>query len=180
MILRSNWLNSYVQHKSKMLKKISILLGFILVTSCLFAKECFCNQVNDTLRKRRAYVEYPSYPLTKYTSGNYPLKMKIEGIIVDVTPLGFGCGVICGCGTVKIALTKKIKGYQYDTVFVAMPCFTCPDPSYYINKRARIKLKLLTTQNKQCYYNEYPQNRFDSHGIPFYILESEYEYLRLE
>ncbi|OYU96491.1 MAG: hypothetical protein CFE21_08875 [Bacteroidetes bacterium B1(2017)] len=162
-----------------MFKKFGFLIGLIVVTSCLFAKESFCNQVNDTLRKRRAYVEYPSYPLTKYTSGSYPLKMEIEGVIVDVTPLGYTCGVVCGCGTVKIALTNKIKGYDHDTLFVAMPCFSCPDPSYYLNKRARIKLKVLTPQNKECYWNQISQNRFDSHGIPFYIPE-DHETLRLK
>jgi hypothetical protein len=113
------------------------------------------------------HIDSANYPLTKDTSVLYPSILEVKGKIIGVSP-GTSCGVACGCGTMKITLFGKTKGYDHSNLFIAIPCFNVI-PSDYLNKTIKIKLKILTKSNTECYWNGSTENYFDSKGIPFYI-----------
>lgn len=110
-----------------------------------------------------------SYPILRDTTGTYPKTITATGKIVAITT-GISCGVFCGCGTIEIKLTEKIKDYDSLNVFVAVPCFNVI-PKDYIDKTITIKLSLLLENNNDCFWNELPMNSIDSKGVPFYIPE---------
>lgn len=132
------------------------LIGFIFLTTCLIGQE-----------KRDTLYKFYSFPIVRDTKGNYPKQIEVEGKITSLTT-GVSCGVMCGCGTIKILLTTKVKHYNQDNVYVAIQCFSV-NYEDYINKTIKIKLKLLEKTNKDCYWNEAPSNSIDSQGTPFYI-----------
>jgi hypothetical protein len=111
--------------------------------------------------------QFKQYPILRDTTGKFPKEISAEGRVVDITP-GTSCGVLCGCGTLKIELTKKIESYNYTDVYAAIPCFNVSE-EHYLNKIIKIKLHLLEKDNHDCFWNELPINFIDSKGMPFYI-----------
>lgn len=136
-----------------------------------------CTTISDDVFGQQKIEPHPFVPITRYSKGRYPKQIEVKGKIVDLT-VGTSCGVVCGCGTIKIALELKIKKYKFDTVYAAIPCFNV-NYNDYINKTINIKLKLLKENNKDCYWNEAPFNYIDSRGIPFYIPNNESEKLNI-
>src|SRR5262245_29428681 len=93
------------------------------------------------------------YPITRDTLNAYPDSLMIEGKLVDYT-LGLTCGVFCGCGTLKVILTKQNYYYAYDYIYVGVPCFSFV-PNELMAKTKWILYKLPFNDNS-CFWTEAP------------------------
>lgn len=132
----------------------------------------------DILRLPLADSTFRFYPLTRDTTGKFPKQLFVTGKIVDITT-GTSCGVLCGCGTIKVKLSDALMDYNYTYVFIAIPCFNVNSIDF-LNKTIKIKVDLLDIDNKDCFWNEAPMNKIDSKGIPFYIPNNLDEKLNVE
>src|ERR1044071_4539164 len=55
------------------------------------------------------------FSLTKDTFNLFPGNIFVNGGVEAVSP-GTSCGVVCGCGTIKVRLQDSIPGYHYPFV----------------------------------------------------------------
>jgi hypothetical protein len=119
-----------------------------------------------------------SFPVIFGSKGDgLPGKLKIQGIIMEVRPHPIACGVIATAGTIKVKLTGKIKGYDYDNVFLVLPCFVGSSAeTKYLNKFVSISVDKFYRIGKPCYY-EAIANQIDSQGAPFYCFKGWYNIL---
>lgn len=109
-----------------------------------------------------------SFPITRDTYNRYPDSMVIEGLVVDYIK-AFACGVLCGCGVIKIKVINPHSLYKEPFVYVGMPCFEGMTDS--LEKKDRWKLSKIPLNDKSCYWTEIPINKFDSKGVPFYTTD---------
>lgn len=107
------------------------------------------------------------FPLTKDTFNLFPEKITVNGVVEEVSP-GTSCGVVCGCGTVKIRLQDSIPGYHSSFVFIAIPCFAVGKKDF-MGKTVKANLTKLPATNKECFYRELVLNTINSGRVPFYI-----------
>lgn len=110
-----------------------------------------------------------SQPVIYGTKNDHlPPKMKVRGVIKQVTFVPFACGVICWSGTAKIKLLNKIKGYEPEYVYVAVLCLMGKEENF-LNKIVEIKVKKLEKETPAgC---EGIVNAIDSKGTAFYRLD---------
>ena len=52
-----------------------------------------------------------------------PERMRVRGIIEEVSFVPFHCGVMCFSGTAKVRLLKKTKGYEPEYAYIVVLCF---------------------------------------------------------
>jgi hypothetical protein len=121
----------------------------------------------DTLGLSMADSTFRFFPLIRDATGKFPKQLFVTGKIVDIST-GTSCGVVCGCGTIKVKLSNTLKGYSASYVFIAIPCFSVNSKDF-LNKTIKIQTDLLRIDNKDCFWNELPVNYIDSKGVPFYI-----------
>ena len=107
------------------------------------------------------------FPLTKDTFNIFPENVLVNGV-VEAVSTGTSCGVVCGCGTIKVRLQDSIPGYHYPVVFIAIRCFTGSEKEI-VGKKVKAGFTKLPITNKECYYRELVVNTLDSGKIPFYI-----------
>ena len=88
--------------------------------------------------------------------------------MVDYTLLGFSCGVICGCGTLKLELTKGNNIYSEKFIYVGIPCLDSKDMVKKFRKPGTWKLYKIPMDDRRCYWTGFPMNKFDTKGLPFY------------
>ncbi len=98
----------------------------------------------------------------------FPDKIKIKGVVTNVTLVQISCGVLCHFGTAEIKLLEKPKEYNYDFIYVTVLCFSGRKEEY-LNKV--IEQKVIKTEkirfSKSC---GGVYNFIDSNGKPFYDL----------
>jgi hypothetical protein len=104
----------------------------------------------------------------------YPEKLKVRGVITELSFAQAYCGVIAWSGTIKVKLLDKIEGYPYENVFIVVPCFLDPNnENKYLKKMVQVDVfKLYDDYNqykkkKPCYF-EIITNTLNSNNIPFY------------
>lgn len=107
--------------------------------------------------------------ITRDTLNRFPDSVFIKGKMVDYTLQGCACGVICGCGTIKIKLSENNPHYKAAFIYVAIPCFEKMEETYL--KAQSWKLYKLPLNEKSCFWQEHPTNKFHTKGLPFYTLE---------
>ncbi|HLA63280.1 MAG TPA: hypothetical protein VK610_02555 [Rhodothermales bacterium] len=96
----------------------------------------------------------------------YPDTLIVAGVIVEASPTGFGCGVLCVGGTVAVRLDAP-GAYPGPVVYVVVPCMTGPDAADFVGRRVRLAAVELEEDPEACYYRSVI-NRLDSGGAPFY------------
>ena len=116
-------------------------------------------------------------PLTRDTLGIWTKKMRIVGNIIDYSR-GLTCGNLCGCGTVKLALTTKPKEYAPDYLYLAIPCFSNATDKI-IGKELTLTVCVLDMNVDECYYKAAVINHIDSKGIPFYYPKN-HEWIKIK
>jgi hypothetical protein len=109
-----------------------------------------------------------SYPITRDTLNQFPDSLSIYGKLVDFT-LGVSCGYFCGCGTMKIKLTRPNEAYKYEYLYIAFACFNLLPKE--IRKRRQWAIYKLPLDDMRCYWTEIPMNKFDTGRLPFYIVK---------
>ena len=95
-----------------------------------------------------------------------PKRMKIRGIIEDVTFVPFGCGIMFWYGSAKIKLLDRVKGYGHEYVYVVAPCLT-NNKENFLNKIVAIKVSKLRRGRMPDPYLT-GKSPFDSKGLAFY------------
>ena len=160
----------------KMKHFISILSLFLL-TNYAFGQNARTANANSDRREiiksvdSSAYNRFKSsYPITRDTLNIFPDSIIIEGELIDYT-LGFSCGVLCGCGTLKIKLAKKDDSYKQAFIYVGVPCLNVLPNE--LKKKTNWTLYKLPLNNNRCCWTEVPMNKFDTKGLPFYTLPEE-------
>lgn len=103
----------------------------------------------------------------KKTDG-IPEKMKVSGIIEEVSIGFFSCGFVHWNGTLKIKLLNNVNGYKHDYVYVATTCFFTHASGEIINKTFEFNLSKL---RKGKMPNGTIFNTIDSNGIAFYQID---------
>jgi hypothetical protein len=155
-----------------MTKKKSILL-FLL----LFALSTQINlaQVTDPIstEEQKAKIGLlagvSSYPVIYGTKqDNLPRKMKVRGVIEEVTFVPMACGVICWSGTAKIKLLNKIKGYEPEYAYLTVLCLFGKAEDF-LNKIVEVKVTKL--EKGKTWGCEGIVNGIDSNGVAFYKLD---------
>lgn len=108
------------------------------------------------------------YPITRDTLNRYPDSLIVEGSMTDYN-LGVPCGVLCGCGAIKIKLTDPHPLYKELFIYVGMPCFNkLPDS---LKQKQTWALYKIPINDTACFWTEAPVNKFDSKGVPFYTMQ---------
>ena len=100
-------------------------------------------------------------------------KIKMRGIIVEVSPAWIYCGVLATAGTIRVQLTDNIEGYPHKNVYLVLPCFAedkAEAEAKYLNRALTVEVQKLYAPGKPCYF-EVMLNRIDSQGVPFYCLK---------
>ena len=110
-----------------------------------------------------------TYPITRDSSNAFPEILLIEGEIADYIT-GATCGVFCGCGAIKIKLTRPNAKYPYEYIFLGMPCFDKFPAS--LNFKTKWELTKIPLNDNSCYWTETVVNKFDSKGLPFYTMSN--------
>jgi hypothetical protein len=82
--------------------------------------------------------------------------------------MGVTCGVFCGCGTAKVELSKPHAEYPHPFIYVAVHCQHILDKD--VQHKKIWQLEELKIDEHGCFWTEMPMNKFDTHGLPFYIL----------
>ena len=131
-----------------------ILLTFVLQTYAIVA--------GAQAQKLNSY-----WPITRDTLDKFPDEIVFAGYIVDST-VGFSCGVYCTCGTLKIKLTKKIKGYHHPYMYLAVPCMDHIPKE--MTQKTSWRLVKIPVNDKSCFWLG-ANNKFDTEGLPFYTVE---------
>ena len=108
-----------------------------------------------------------NFPITRDTLNKFPDSVEIEAILADYT-LGTSCGILCGCGSLKMRVTKKNELYREEFIYVGMPCFNSKEMVKEFEKSKKLKLYKISMNDKRCYWTEVPMNKFDTKGLPFY------------
>ncbi len=106
------------------------------------------------------------YPLTRDTSGLFPKYLKIEGEIVAVSS-GLSCGIACTSGAIEVKLSKYLRGYVGDRVFIALACFVGTSETL-LGKKITGNVEKLELDNNDCFWTN-SINSINSYGVPFYI-----------
>ena len=127
-----------------------LLFAFAIITSC-----------------SQILLGKSDYPITRDTLNRYPDSLIVEGIMTDYN-LGIKCGVLCGCGAIKIQLTDPHLLYKEAFVYVGVPCFGEMTDS--LEKKQQWKLYKIPINDTACVWTEVPRNKFDSKGVPFYTM----------
>ena len=109
-----------------------------------------------------------SYAITRDTLNVFPDSVIIEGELLDYTTIGFSCGVLCGCGTLKIKLARQYDHYKQAYIYVGVPCLNTL--SKKLQNKTKWTLYKLPLSDNSCYWTEVPMNKFDTKGLPFYTL----------
>ena len=99
------------------------------------------------------------------TTIGFPKEILIIGKITDFSA-GPSCGVIAGSGVLKLLLLNRITGYNHEFIYLVVPCFS--GGKEFINKMIFVSAKALYKNDPNCYNPVL--NKFDSNGIPFYII----------
>jgi hypothetical protein len=102
-----------------------------------------------------------------------PLKLKMRGVISEVSPAWIYCGVLATAGTIKVQLTDNIEGYPHKSVYLVLPCFgedKAKAEAKYLNRALNVEVQKLYAPGKPCYF-EVMLNQINSHGVPFYCLK---------
>lgn len=99
----------------------------------------------------------------------FPNKMKIKGIVTNVTLVQISCGVLCHFGTAEIKLLEKPKGYNYDFIYVIVLCFSGKREEY-LNRKVEQYIVKTDEQRVKKYYCGGVYNFIDSKNLPFYDL----------
>lgn len=99
----------------------------------------------------------------------FPNKMKIKGIVTNVTLVQISCGVLCHFGTAEIKLLEKPKGYDYDFIYVTVLCFSGKREAY-VNRKVEQYVVKTDEQRVKKYYCGGVFNFIDSKNLPFYDL----------
>jgi hypothetical protein len=146
------------------------IITFALVTHLVMGQQPSDRRENLKLVDKATYEAYKtSYPITRDTLNQYPDSVLIQGIMVDFTQ-GISCGYFCGCGTIKVRLTEKVESYQKPFIYVAHPCRI--DMTDELTKVRSWTLYKLPMNDTRCYWTEVPMNKFDTSGLPFYVMKN--------
>jgi hypothetical protein len=98
---------------------------------------------------------------------NLPNKINAKGIIVDASVSGKYCGTTATGGTLKIKLSKKLKNYKDDYLYVIALCLAGEENENLVGKVIEIEVKKMT---KFPYsFGVLLSNGIDSNGTPFYL-----------
>ncbi len=144
---------------------MTLMRIFIFYILCFLSLESVWAQAeNESQNSKGMHKVGKPYPLTRDSSGLFPKYLKVEGEIVAVSP-GMSCGVMCTSGTIEIKLSKYLRGYVGDRVFVALACFTGGD---LIGKKITVNVEKLELNNNDCFWTT-SINYINSYGTPFYI-----------
>jgi hypothetical protein len=159
-------------HPTVMMKKRIHLLVFLLVSFCAqsnLAQDAKPVLTEEQKAKIGLLAEISSFPVIYgRKDDNLPKRMKVRGVIEEVTFIPMSCGVICWSGTAKIKLLNKVKGYEPTYVYITVLCFTGRREDF-INKIVEVKvIKLKAGKPLSC---EGVANSIDSKGVPFYRLD---------
>ena len=128
--------------------------------------DTIANKINWQ-RKVRIISPGNTFPITRDTLDQFPDSLAIEAKLVDYT-LGISCGYLCGCGTLKLTLTKKEGLYPYDKIYVGVPCLTILPTEW--KRKKKWTLYKLPLNDKTCFWTEATMNKFDTKGLAFYTL----------
>jgi hypothetical protein len=94
-----------------------------------------------------------------------PDTMKVTAVIVGYSP--YICGFLCQGGSLKLKLSKKIKGYPYEYIYVATGC---SDFSGKCTTEICFTAIAIMEGDSRCTI-ETVRNRFDMEKIPFYEMK---------
>jgi hypothetical protein len=94
-----------------------------------------------------------------------PGRMRVRGVIQEVSFVPFSCGVMCWSGTAKVKLLKKVKGYEPEYAYIAILCFLGKQEDY-LGKLVDVRVsKLREGKVNGC---GSIVNSIDSNGVAFY------------
>lgn len=110
-----------------------------------------------------------NYPITRDTLNSFPDSVIIEGELIDYS-IGLTCGTICGSGALKVKVIKPSQVYKPAYIFVVVPCLS--NVPNELKRKIRWELSKLQFNDDRCFWAEGPVNKFDTNGIPFYVLEN--------
>ena len=111
------------------------------------------------------------YPLTRDNFNVFPKNIVIEGVIVDSTLAWCSCGYFCCGGTLKIKLTRMNELYYQKYAYVVVGCMN--EISEKLRRRRKWHLRKIYTSVEECGV-ETASNKFNTMGLPFYVLMDEY------
>jgi hypothetical protein len=154
------------------MNKKLILLLFLFIAFCAQSSLAQNSEVVLTDEQKATIgllAGVSSHPVVYGTKqDNLPQKMKVRGVIEEVTFVPWACGVICWSGTAKIKLLDKIKGYEPEYAYVTVSCLMGKEEDF-LNKIVDVKVTKLEKEKKSgC---EGIVNAIDSKGIAFYKLD---------
>ena len=154
-----------------MIKKKLHLLIILLVVLCVqnnLAQDAEPVLTKEQKAKIGLLVGVSSHPVIYGTkSDNLPQKMKVRGVIEEVSFVPAACGDICWIGTAKIKLLNKIKGYEPEYAYITLLCFMGKEGDF-LNKTVEVKVsKLEKGKMSNCEI----VNSIDSNGVAFYRLD---------
>jgi hypothetical protein len=150
-------------------------LGFLSVLFvALFAQDILAQDAKDitpTLTpsektKVGSLVGISSRPVVygKKNDG-LPRRMRVRGVIEEVSFVPFSCGVMCWSGTAKVKLLKKGKGYEPEYAYIAVLCFLGKQEDY-LHKLVDVRVSKL--REGKVYGCGSIVNSIDSGGVAFY------------
>lgn len=108
----------------------------------------------------------PEFPIARDTLDAFPQMLSISGTLTAYTTTPYSCGVLCGCGTLRISVSRPTPDYPHDLVYVAVPCMDSLPPE--LEARLHWKLSRIALNDQRCFWNGAHSNKFDSRGLPFY------------
>jgi hypothetical protein len=94
-----------------------------------------------------------------------PARMRVRGVIEEVSFVPFHCGVMCLSGTAKVRLLNKIKGYEPEYAYIAVLCFLGEEKDY-LHKLVDVRVSKL--REGEIYGCGGIVNSIDSGGVAFY------------
>lgn len=147
---------------------MTLMRIFTFCVLCFLSLESAWAQTDPVILKKEelSSKENKQYPLTRDSSGLFPKYLEVKGEIVAVSP-GTSCGIMCTSGTIEIKLSKYLRGYVGDRVFVALACFT-GGAGDLIGKKITVNVEKLELDNNDCFWAT-SINNINSYGTPFYI-----------
>lgn len=150
---------------------------FNLVMMLAVAQQSFTQspqEVTRTLTEEQkakiwALAGISSRPIVYGRDGDgLPRRMKLRGLITEVSFVPVYCGVMCFSGTAKIKVLKPTKKYGPEYAYVTILCFIGKEEDY-LNRVVEIEAtKLRKGEPRGC---DGIVNTIDSGSLPFYRLK---------
>jgi hypothetical protein len=100
------------------------------------------------------------------SASSFPDTIDVRGVVIAVTTVPAGCGVMCWWGAALVRLDERPPGYERDTLHVAVRCLFGREAEF-VGRRIGIRLSGLMRADAGGGCGLF-FNRFDSHGFPYY------------